>query len=101
MLPPPSPLRVVVLMPLRDDWASAAELIRRLDQTISSYPYSVHVLLVDDGSFKAPVRRIFNAGSPRCEAYGSYACAAIWATSGYRHRSRPCREGYALRRLSS
>ncbi len=45
-----SPLRVVVLMPLRDDWASAAELIRLLDQAISSYPCTVDVLLVDDGS---------------------------------------------------
>src|SRR5208337_1109361 len=45
-----SPLRVVVLMPLRDDWASAAELIRLLDQAVSSYPYTVDVLLVDDGS---------------------------------------------------
>ncbi len=48
--PPVSPLRVVVLMPLRDDWASAAELIRLLDKAISSYPYTVDVLLVDDGS---------------------------------------------------
>jgi len=37
-------------MPLRDDWASAAELIRRLDQAISSYPCTVDVMLVDDGS---------------------------------------------------
>jgi glycosyltransferase involved in cell wall biosynthesis len=37
-------------MPLRDDWASAAELIRQLDQTISSFPCSLHVLLVNDGS---------------------------------------------------
>ncbi len=47
---PQSPLRVVVLMPLRDDWASASELIRRLDRAISSSPYVVDVLLVDDGS---------------------------------------------------
>jgi len=33
-----APLRVAVLMPLRDDWASAAELIRRLDQAIRPYP---------------------------------------------------------------
>jgi polyisoprenyl-phosphate glycosyltransferase len=37
-------------MPLRDDWASAAELIRRLDQTVSSCPYTLDVLLVDDAS---------------------------------------------------
>jgi len=45
-----SPLHVVTLMPLRDDWASAAELVRRLDQAISSYPCALDVLLVDDGS---------------------------------------------------
>src|SRR5690348_809979 len=48
-----SPLRVVILMPLRDDWASAAELIRLLDQAVSSYPCNVDVLLVDDGSVEA------------------------------------------------
>ena len=47
---PASLLNVVVVMPLRDDWSSAAELIRRLDQAISSYPCALHVLLVDDGS---------------------------------------------------
>jgi len=48
--PPAPPTRVVVLMPLRDDWASAAELIRRLEQAISPYPYIVSILMVDDGS---------------------------------------------------
>ncbi len=43
-------LHVVVLMPLRDDWTSAAELIRRLDQAVSSRPCVLNVLLVDDGS---------------------------------------------------
>jgi len=47
-----SPLRVVILIPLRDDWPSAGELIRRLDQAISSHPYLVDVLLVDDGSIR-------------------------------------------------
>ena len=37
-------------MPLRDDWASAAELVRRLDEAVSSYPCLLDVLLVDDGS---------------------------------------------------
>jgi glycosyltransferase involved in cell wall biosynthesis len=37
-------------MPLRDDWASAAKLIRLLDQAICSYPCTVDILLVDDGS---------------------------------------------------
>ncbi len=30
---------MVVLMPLRDDWPCAAELIRQLDQVISAYPW--------------------------------------------------------------
>jgi len=47
------PLRVVILMPLRDDWDSATQLIRLLDQTISSHPYNVHILLVDDGSVQS------------------------------------------------
>ena len=50
MVPLTSPLRLVVLMPLRDDWASAAKLIRLLDQAICSYPCTVDILLVDDGS---------------------------------------------------
>jgi glycosyltransferase involved in cell wall biosynthesis len=44
------PLRVTVLMPLRDDWASAAELIRRIDRAISPDAFSVEIILVDDGS---------------------------------------------------
>ncbi len=48
--PQVSPLRVVILVPIRDDWASAAELLRRLDQALSSTAYVVDVLLVDDGS---------------------------------------------------
>jgi polyisoprenyl-phosphate glycosyltransferase len=48
--PSGSPLRVVILMPVRDDWASATELIRRLDQAISSYPCMLDLLVVDDGS---------------------------------------------------
>lgn len=47
-----SPLHVVVIMPLRDDWASAAELIRQLDQTISSYRCTLDILIVDDGSLQ-------------------------------------------------
>lgn len=48
--PLPSPLRVVVLMPLRDDWTSAAGLIRQLDHASYLYPCTLDVLLVDDGS---------------------------------------------------
>jgi glycosyltransferase involved in cell wall biosynthesis len=48
-----SPLHVVVVIPIRDDWASAAELMRQLDLAISQYPCTVEVLLVDDGSVQA------------------------------------------------
>jgi polyisoprenyl-phosphate glycosyltransferase len=51
--PSGSPLHVLVLMPLRDDWASAAELIRQLDRAFSSFPCVLDVLLVDDGSVQA------------------------------------------------
>jgi glycosyltransferase involved in cell wall biosynthesis len=37
-------------MPLRDDWVSAAELIRQTDRAVASYPCDIYVLLVDDGS---------------------------------------------------
>jgi hypothetical protein len=47
-----SPLRVVVLMPLRDDWASAAELTRRLEQTFGSYQHTFDILLLDDASLQ-------------------------------------------------
>lgn len=45
-----APLRLVVLMPLREDWPSAAELIRRLDKTISFDACTMEIVLVDDGS---------------------------------------------------
>ena len=38
------------LMPLRDDWTSAAELIRRLDNAISCDAWTMEILLVDDAS---------------------------------------------------
>ena len=44
------PLRLVVLMPVRDDWTSAAELIRRLDKTISPGDATMEIILVDDAS---------------------------------------------------
>jgi glycosyltransferase involved in cell wall biosynthesis len=49
-MPLVSPLRVVILMPLRDDWTSAAELIRQIDKSICSLAPHVDVVLVDDGS---------------------------------------------------
>ncbi len=44
------PLHLVVLMPLRDDWLSCAELIRRIDEVISAEACDLEILLVDDGS---------------------------------------------------
>jgi glycosyltransferase involved in cell wall biosynthesis len=46
------PLHLIVLMPLRDDWRSAAELIRRLDKAIAPYAYTIEICLVDDGSIQ-------------------------------------------------
>jgi glycosyltransferase involved in cell wall biosynthesis len=57
-----SPMRVTVLMPLRDDWASAAELIRRLDRTLAAYPCILNVLLVDDGSVQPYAAADFQSG---------------------------------------
>src|ERR1700756_124765 len=45
-------LQVAVLMPLRDDWVSAIQLIHLLDQTVSSGLCALHILLVDDGSIQ-------------------------------------------------
>jgi glycosyltransferase involved in cell wall biosynthesis len=92
-------------MPLRDDWAPAAELIRRLDHAISSSAYAVDVLLVDDGSIEdfnaaefpsrfAALRRIQilrlrrNLGHQRAIAIGlayiekSFSCDAVLVMDG-------------------
>ena len=47
------PLCLVVLMPLRDDWVSAAELIRRLDKAMDPGACTMEILLVDDGSVQS------------------------------------------------
>jgi len=60
MVPDPrSALRLIVLMPLRDDWRSAAELIRRLDRAISPDTCTMEVLLIDDGSVESCDRSEF------------------------------------------
>lgn len=59
---PASLLRIVILIPLRDDWASTVELIHRLDRVLHSYPYAVDALLVDDGSIQD-----FRAVDFRCQ----------------------------------
>lgn len=55
----PSPLRLIVLMPLRDDWSSAAELIRRLDKAVDPGVCTLEIVLVDDGSAQRCERRDF------------------------------------------
>ena len=46
-------LRLTILMPVRDDWTAATELIRRLDQALAGIPCSAQVLAVDDLSATA------------------------------------------------
>lgn len=46
-------LQVTVLMPIRDDWASASQLLLLLDQAICVHACTVDVLLVDDGSIQS------------------------------------------------
>ena len=46
------PLRLTLLMPVRDDWPSAAVLIRSLEKALSPYPCAVEILVVDDGSIQ-------------------------------------------------
>jgi len=59
---PSPPLRLIVLMPLRDDWLSAAELIRRLDKTIYPVACTMEIVLVDDGSLQRCDRNDFQMG---------------------------------------
>jgi glycosyltransferase involved in cell wall biosynthesis len=56
-----SQLKVTVIMPLRNDWTSAAELIRRIDKCVSSVAYHVQVVLVDDASAQTCDRSIFSS----------------------------------------
>jgi hypothetical protein len=51
VLPSSEPsLRLVILMPLRDDWESASVLIRQIDQVLRSQSCKADVLLIDDDS---------------------------------------------------
>jgi len=47
-MPLNSPLRVAILMPVYNDWASASEIVSRIDKTIGSG--ALDILMVDDGS---------------------------------------------------
>jgi glycosyltransferase involved in cell wall biosynthesis len=42
--------RIVLLIPVYDDWESVQILLPSIDRALASYPAPVHVLLVDDGS---------------------------------------------------
>ena len=54
-------MRLVILLPLRDDWKSAAELIRRLDKVLPGHPHTFHALVVDDGSIQRATADTFQA----------------------------------------
>jgi hypothetical protein len=43
-------LRIGVLMPLRNDWASAAVLVKQVDDAVRSLACSLEIVIVDDGS---------------------------------------------------
>ncbi len=43
-------MRVVILMPVRDDWKSASTLIRQLDSVLSSEACTAEVVIIDDDS---------------------------------------------------
>jgi polyisoprenyl-phosphate glycosyltransferase len=49
------PLSIVVLLPVRDDWVSVAELVRSLDRSVAAASGNVclNVLMVDDGSVES------------------------------------------------
>lgn len=57
------PLRLSVLMPVRDDWSSAAELIRRLERIFSSEACITEIIMVDDASLQRCARDDFQIGS--------------------------------------
>lgn len=56
--------RIVVLMPVYDDWASASVLIDRLHSALRASRWPVEYLLVDDGSSEEPPARIAVGGTP-------------------------------------
>jgi hypothetical protein len=47
-------------MPLRDDWLSAAELIRRFDRAIDPSRWRLEIVMVDDGSVQKHERAAFS-----------------------------------------
>jgi hypothetical protein len=56
-------LQLAVLMPVRDDWASASVLIRQLDQTLGARSCKAEIFLVDDGSVQPAAASDFQFAS--------------------------------------
>jgi polyisoprenyl-phosphate glycosyltransferase len=61
LTPPQSQLRVIIIMPVHNDWTSAAELIRRIDKSVSSLAHRIEIVLVDDGSIQTCERSMIPA----------------------------------------
>jgi len=55
------PLRLLVLMPVYEDWASAAEVCRRIDSSFpAAWAAELHVILINDGS-RSPYQPAFES----------------------------------------
>lgn len=48
------PLKLVLLMPVFDDWPCARLMIQKLDAALAASPVTARVLLIDDGSPNSP-----------------------------------------------
>src|SRR5262245_2457095 len=59
--PARSQLRVLIVMPVHDDWTSAAELVQRIDRSVSSLEFHIESILIDDGSALTWERSMFLA----------------------------------------
>lgn len=59
--PPAGESHTVILMPVYEDWASAAELVRRLDKALANRPGSFEILAVDDRSVERATAGMFGA----------------------------------------
>lgn len=53
MAPTSNPFRLVVLMPVFDDWEATALLLPRLDEALAEAGLTARVLVVDDGSIQS------------------------------------------------
>jgi hypothetical protein len=51
---PTQPLKLVLLMPVYDDWQCARLLIEKLDTVLAGVPASARIILVDDASLAPP-----------------------------------------------